>query len=113
MGVNYREMRVAEQLAPIDVDLGISNLSLNYKTLLLGSVAAYGAHLDAISPSPEIPAMMEYTPVRSWFLRRLLGRGRDMEQRQFDAREGFGVEFSGIADPTSGLDRRHDWTDED
>lgn len=63
----------------LEVDLGISNMALDVRTQLVGSVAAYGAHLDAIAPCEHVQINMELTPSRSRFMRTLLERGRDME----------------------------------
>lgn len=96
-----------------EVDYGISNISLDLRTQFLGSVAAIGSHLDAISPAPGIEAKMELTPNKSAFMRRLLVRGRDMELRRSDVYRGVPIQFADMVDQFTGLDRGYDWSDED
>lgn len=85
----------------LEVDLGISNMTLDLRTQLVGSVAAYGAHLDAIAPSEAMPIHMEVTLNRSRFVRSLLARGRDMELRNSEEYRD------------AGLGRRRDWSEKD
>ncbi len=95
-----------------DVDLGISNVSLDIRTQLVGSVASYGAHLDAIAPAENMPVIMELTPNRSLFMRVLRARGEDMKLRNSDVYRDAGL-HTDMADRITGLNRRRDWGEED
>lgn len=96
----------------LEVDLGISNVTLDLRTQLMGSVAAYGAHLDAIAPSEATPIHMEVTLNRSRFARSLLARGRDMERRNSEEYRDAGL-HTDMVDRVTGVDRRRDWSEKD
>jgi hypothetical protein len=87
-------------------------MTLDLRTQLMGSVASYGAHLDAIAPCEHVQINMEYTLNRSRFTHALLERGRDMELRRSEIYQDAGL-HTDMADRITGLDRSRDWSEVD
>lgn len=104
----------AEQ-AGSEIQVGISNLSLDKLTLFMGGVAAYEEHLNALNPD-DIEGRqigLEVFSVRSRFMGRVLARGHQREQLTWPSwqRWAAGAHVD-IVDQLSGADRDF-WAAED
>jgi hypothetical protein len=91
-----------------DIEILVSNLSLPFGAMLLGSLATYEAYLSSIGADG-----LELTPVRSNFMRQLLYRGRMLEAQGKFLDGGAGSQNLDYLDRMTGFDRSHDWSDED
>lgn len=105
----------AEQ-AGSEIQVGISNLSLDKLTLFTGGLAAYEDHLNALNPQDTEGRQigLEVFTVRSRFMGRVMMRGHEREQRDWPGHQRWAAgSHIDMVDELNGIDRSIDHSYED